>query len=92
MATFIAENGNRWEVEPKDGKSFSLEELCRLLDCRLVEAVGLGKGLTMWLDEEGKLTNRAWNLVATKLLAQAGGMPGDRVCGPVLITSGGEVE
>jgi hypothetical protein len=87
MATLIKTDGTEQEVQPKDGKGFLLEEMYALIGCDTVQAVYLADERTMWLDEESKLKS-PWppvNEKATKLLAEAGGIPGDVVLGNVLI-------
>lgn len=95
MARFIHANGNEADVKPLNPKKgFSLRELYALIQCETVQAVGLADGRTMWMDEEAKLKSglQFVNEKATKLLADAGGIPGDEVIGNVLITEPGEVE
>jgi len=95
VAEFIHANGNVATVKPLNRrKGFSLHEMYTLLHCSTVQAVGLADGRTMWMDEEAKLKESLQfvNAKATKLLAEAGGIPGDEVLGNVLITSKGEVK
>ena len=94
MAKFIHANGNEATVHPLSRKAgFSLREMYALLNCETVQAVELADGRTMWMDEEAKLKEglQFVNEKATKLLAEAGGIPGDEVIGSVLITEPGEV-
>jgi hypothetical protein len=95
VAEFIHANGNEATVHPLNKKKgFSLHELYTLLHCTTVQAITLADGRTMWMDEEAKLGEGPFvvNEKATKLLAEAGGMPGDEVIGNVLITKAGEVK
>lgn len=95
MAKFIHANGNEATVTPLNKKKgFSLHELYTLLHCSTVQAITLADGRTMWMDEEAKLKPGLSfvNEKATKLLIEAGGMPGDEVIGNVLITERGEVK
>lgn len=92
MAYVIREDGREEPVVLARGETLDLGTMYRLLDCELVECVMLKDGCTMWLDEEGKLKRRRENPVATRLLAEAGGIPGDRVAGPVLVARPWEVE
>ena len=94
MAKFIHANGNEATIHPADKKrGFSLREMYALLDCSMVQAIDLADGRTMWLDEEGKLRDGLLfvNEKATRLLIEAGGIPGDEVVGSVLITDPEEV-
>jgi hypothetical protein len=95
VAEFIHANGNEATVHPLNKeKGFSLHELYTLIHCSTVQAITLADGRTMWMDEEAKLHAGLSfvNEKATKLLAEAGGIPGDEVIGNVLITGPGEVE
>lgn len=56
MAKLYKSNGDIVDVEPKNGRTFMLEELRELLTCDLVEPVFLKGGKIMLVDEEGKLT------------------------------------
>lgn len=95
MAEFIHANGNEATVHPLNKKKgFSLHELYTLLHCETVQAISLADGRTMWMNEEAKLKEglQFVNEKATRLLAEAGGIPGDEVIGNVLITKPGEVK
>lgn len=87
MATLIQPDGTCSDVRPP-GAEFHLADLYAALACECVEAIDLADGRVMWLDEEGKFAQppRPRNAVATALLAEAGGIPGDYIAGPVLIT------
>jgi hypothetical protein len=92
MAKLIRTDGVEVEVTPKDTKrGFTLEELYNLIGfgCDIVEVVTLADGKTlMVMDEEGKYRVPVfWNEKATKLLAKAGGLPGDVVAGVVVLCS-----
>jgi hypothetical protein len=95
MATLIQHNGKETSLLPADLKrGFTLEELYFIIYCQTVQAVQLADGRTMWMDEEAKVRGGVHfvNEKATKLLAEAGGLPGDEVIGHVLITEPGEVK
>jgi hypothetical protein len=51
----------------------------------LIEAVPLGETMTMWCNEEGKISGLDLNLFATSLFAQHHG-PTDLIVGSVIIT------
>src|SRR5262249_27740327 len=94
MATLIRTDGTESEIRPENGKNFELDEMYRLIGnrCDIVEAIVLGDGTTMWIDEEGKLRwpTPAINRKATRLLVRAGGIRGDFVVGNVLIATPAE--
>lgn len=54
-AQLIKPNGEITEITPVNGTDFSLDECYALLECEMVEVVGLSDGRVMILDEEGKL-------------------------------------
>jgi hypothetical protein len=94
LANLIHANGDESTVVPANpSEGFTLAELYRLIGCSTVQAIELADGCTMWMDEEAKLFEglQCVNMQATRLLAEAGGMPGDEVIGNVLITESGEV-
>lgn len=68
------------------GTKFGLDELYNLVRCETVEAVRLRNGRTMWVDEEGRMSGKPINLIASLL---AGGVD---VVGDVLVTDAGEVD
>lgn len=93
MAKLIRTDGVEVEVTPKDVEhGFKLEELYELIGfgCDIVQVVRLADGKTLMIsDEEGKLRVPVvfYNEKATKLLAEAGGIPGDEVAGTVVLCS-----
>lgn len=90
MATLYRENGTTEEVVPKNGKSFTLEELQTLVggDIELVYPLIPKKILVV--NEEGKLKGMAYNREATKV-ARSGLKPDDLIVGPALLCSMKEV-
>jgi Domain of unknown function (DUF3846) len=80
-------DGIETPVEPHNSDGFRLSEMYQLLDCDTVQLVELADGREMWLDEESKLKEITppVNFAATRLLAEAGGIPGDVILGKVLI-------
>jgi hypothetical protein len=56
-----------------------------------IEAVDLPQGITMWVNEEGKLVDEPIVNVVATVLAQAR-IPGDLVCGNVAFTGGPDAE
>lgn len=83
-------DGTMTPVSAKDQRGgFTIKELYALIGngCNIVERIALPNKREMWLDEEGKLraVTPPINPIATKLLASAGGIPGDYVVGNVVI-------
>lgn len=92
MATLIHEDGTLETVVPGDGTSFTLDEMYRIIGCELVERITTHPyGLDLWFDEEGKTKPHERNVVATRMLTDAGGILGDYIAGRALLTSRGEV-
>lgn len=70
MARLIDTDMTNVEVKPENGRDFKLEELYKLLDCEMIEIIHLGghfDGQIMIIDEEGKLTGKQRNRVATDI-------------------------
>lgn len=69
MAILYKQNGEVIkDIEPKNGKRFTLEELYELLDCDTVERVFIdGTEVIMIVDENGKLKQRPVNKTATMI-------------------------
>lgn len=81
----IKTDGTQTEVEPADGKRFSLKELQGFVG-GYIELVRLPTGMDIWLNEEGKLNDLTFNEKATALangvIAQS-----DYIVGDVLFCS-----
>lgn len=84
MATIIKTDGYVINIEPKDGKEFSLEEMQTIVS-GYIEIVDLHDGNYMVVNEEGKLKGLAINHVATQIYTNA--FPGvyDVIVGDVLV-------
>lgn len=67
MAILYKQNGDVIkDIQPKNGKRFTLEELYEMLDCELVERLFIdGTEVIMIVDEEGKLKQKPQNIAAT---------------------------
>lgn len=78
----IHEDGSIEEVLPKNGNSFELHELYKLLNCSMIETMTVGKKKIMIIDEEGKFTGKDYNEKATEMM----GYTSDFIVGKVLVT------
>jgi hypothetical protein len=79
-------------VTPKNGNDFKLEELYKLLDCQTIETVNLSDGRIMVFDEEGKLTDKERNEVASVIFDNMfPHLPGDYIAGHAIICSNKEI-
>ena len=69
MATLYKSNGEViTDIEPANGKRFTLAELYKLLNCDTVERVFIRRPETiMIIDEKGKLRGRDINLKSTRI-------------------------
>ena len=68
-AILIKANGEVSFVTPRNGTDFQLDELYEILKCELIEIVRAPKNkeCIFVVDEEGKLTRKKFNAVATKM-------------------------
>lgn len=53
--------------------------------CHTVQMITLHDGRRMWMDEDGKYHQQAYNPHATELFQKSGGMPDDFIVGPVIL-------
>ncbi len=69
MALLIPADGGvpTYEVRPRSGETFCLEEWCELLSCSLVETRQLSGRRLLVMDEEAKLVGKPRNERATQL-------------------------
>ena len=67
---YITTDGKVKEVEPKDGKYFSLEELKMYIGGGTVQIVPMPSGRYMVIDDNGKITGLGENRKATEVWKQ----------------------
>jgi hypothetical protein len=85
MATIIKVDGAKQNVEPKDGKIFSLKELQEIVN-GYIELIPLDGGRLMVVDEEGKLKADAQlNIEASRIANQ-------RIVGDVIMIDKDQIE
>ena len=83
-AILIPVEGEEQELTPKDGKYFSLEEMQKIVG-GYIEIVGLGEGLVLVCNEEGKIDGKSLpNARATKVWQKHYGAT-DVIYGDVLV-------
>ena len=85
MATIVKTNGEEVDVQPKNGRDFSLKEVQDIVG-GLIEVIPYGTKELMVLNEEGKLINLPVNNVATDLICGI-----DDIVGDVLLCKATEV-
>jgi hypothetical protein len=89
MAEIIRTDGSVENLSPPTGDGYTLEEVKSALgfaDRCLLQEVRLGRRHALLIDEEGKLTGRAFNRSATMLaLGFQALMPGDYIVGNALL-------
>lgn len=93
MTILYKQNGEVVEdIQPKDGKRFTLEELYEMLDCETVERVFIeGTKVIMIVDENGKLKRRPRNQTATMIYHRRQRMnPWDWIAGDALVCFGNQ--
>lgn len=66
MATYYKTDGTKEQIEPADGKAFTLEEMQKLVDGH-IEMIQLPSGKTMVLNEEGRINDLPVNESATRV-------------------------
>lgn len=66
MATLIKTDGSEAEIQPANGKSFTLEEMQKCVGGN-IELAHTRDGRMMWINEEGKLNDLPPNEKATQL-------------------------
>lgn len=70
----ITTDGGCQEISPKDGKFFTLEEMCEYCNSRIVEFIFLPFDMILVVDEEGALKrDRKINWIATKIVSDVSG-------------------
>lgn len=83
MARLLKTNGEIVEIEPKNGKKFSLEEAQQYVD-GYVEVVQLKHREILICNEEGIIRDMDYNLNATALLKSSYGPGAQRLYGNVI--------
>ena len=89
MAELIKHTGETVEIEPENGLNFKLQELYKILNCKLIELAATKDGRLIVLDEEGKLENKSINAEATKLYKYG---EQDVIVGDVIICDGKQIK
>lgn len=92
MAQKIAVDGTATEFSPGNGKSFTLEEIYRIVECDTFQEIRLSNGRYMLMDEDGKAhMEKGENWFATALALDVL-IPGDVIIGPVLVGDDSEFD
>jgi hypothetical protein len=86
MAKIIKTNGEEVDVQPNNGRHFSLKEMQDIVG-GYIEVIPYGTKKLMVLNEEGKLLGLPENNVATDLVRGA-----DIIVGDVLLCKASEVK
>ena len=90
MALWIKTDGTITEVEPKNGKDFSLDEVKLYIGGGYIEVIGVPDGL-MVLDEDGKQKRLPFNKLATAV-ARPVIQTDDFIVGDVLVCKRWQLE
>lgn len=91
MATFISVDGSEREVQPKNGKHFTLEELQEYAG-GYIEMVRLPSGGWLVFDEDGKMKDLPRNDRATPMGHACGIADNDYIVGNVLVAKSTEID
>lgn len=71
-ALFIGHDNEIKNLSGLENKELSLKEMYPIIGCSTIEHVGLGKGVDMWIDEEGLLKSEVIvNTIATRAYRNA---------------------
>ena len=96
MATLIKcaeqdkKNQTITEIEPKNGKTFELREMYKLINCSMVEFIYFDNQILI-IDEEGKLNHKPINDIATYLFRKNKKIH-DIIVGDVLLVSTNQIK
>jgi len=83
MAILLTPDGKTHNISPKNGATFTADEIRELVGGWL-ECVRLRHGRLMWINDEGKLRKLPHNPLAT-ILARSALSPGDSIVGPAVV-------
>ena len=89
MATIITTSGAVKKVHPANGKTFSLEELKKIVN-GYIEIVHLSARSLLVVNEEGKLHNLPYNPTATSIMLLYGHR--DTIVGNALLVNNTEID
>ena len=88
MKALVLTTNNTVEVEQDTDEFVSYATLSRAVG-GMIEAVTLPNGLTLWVNEEGKMDGLAPNVYATRLFVSAFGAV-DVIVGNAIVTGGAD--
>jgi hypothetical protein len=91
MKALVFKTNNTLVVEQDTNEFVSYETLSRAVG-GMIEAVTLPNGLTLWVNEEGKMDGLPVNDYATRLFASAFGAGIDIIVGDAIVTGGADDE
>ena len=84
-AMVINADGTYTNVVPNNGTDFSLSELQKFVDGHIEVLFSLDGKNIMVLNEEGKIHDLPYNIVATNIANEMFGLFGDYIAGNVLV-------
>ncbi len=91
MAILIKPDGSATEVNPRNGETFSLDELQEYVE-GWIQVIYMKDGRPLVLNEESKLLELKMNARATLIARNAGIADWDHIAGNALLCEKGEVE
>lgn len=93
LAKLIKSNGIVESVKPRNGKTFSYDELSKFFGGYIELIYPRGKADSILvLNEDGKIIGLPINPLATEILKESGGMPGDVIVGDCLLCHSSQIE
>lgn len=89
MSLVIKANGDKNEVQPKNGSNFSIEEMSEIVG-GIFEILSLNFNRYMVVNEEGKIKDLSINEEATKICLKSG--INDIIVGDVLVCDRNQIK
>lgn len=91
MAQIIKSSGDIIEIEPKNGKEFSLKELREIVD-GYIDIVSLNDGRYMVVNDEGLINDLPVNFEASIMYyGKIAMLKGSYICGDVIICESNQI-
>lgn len=88
-AYLILTDGRIEKVYPKNGRTFTFEELYPLLGCEMIQVFHIlpdeNGSRVMLMDEDGRMNHQAENVLATEIFTETSYLTGYSIVGNVLI-------
>jgi uncharacterized protein DUF3846 len=83
-AKLISPNGKTKEIQPRDGKTFKLDELQEYVDGP-IQIIDLFDGSVMVVNEEGKIDRNKLSMYYNRVASELYNNSNDFIVGPVVV-------